>query len=197
MKGVLSTCLANSTIFCLQWKTLAWRMEEASAFDLEKNHSPPSRSSRPKPSIYVARKRSWQRWLWACPWKLPTNAQYLSSWARRPRGLRASVILNLHPMSYPPPILGPKLLRLLEGIWNCEWQSISVEWEGIGNVIKKSYSSPLTTMSMITRTKRQEFPCLTIYAFGSLLRSFVGHVGPAILAWSSLVAIGRLKPSSQ
>jgi hypothetical protein len=46
-------------------------------------------------------------------------------------------------------------------------------------------------------TKGQESPCLIIYALGSLFQSFVGHVGPAVLAWGSLVAFRRLKQSSQ
>ena len=44
----------------------AWWIEGASAFDLEKKHSPPSRSSRPIPLTYVARNLSWHKQLWAC-----------------------------------------------------------------------------------------------------------------------------------
>ena len=87
-----------------------WQIEEARAFDLEKKHLLPSRSSRPMLFTYMARKWSCHKWLCACPWKLSTKALKLRSLAQCPRGLQLRVMMNLQPISYPPPMLHPKAL---------------------------------------------------------------------------------------
>lgn len=72
--SMLSMCLRNSTMFCLQWKILACLIAPASALDLVKNLLHPSKSSKPIPLTYVVRWVSWHRQLWACPWNKPTSA---------------------------------------------------------------------------------------------------------------------------
>jgi hypothetical protein len=87
---------------------LAYRVDLARAFDFEKNLSQPSRSSNPIPGTYVARKESWQRRLWAWPWKDPTKHLKEFVWAFFPRGLLLMVFPKLQPISYPPLMFGPK-----------------------------------------------------------------------------------------
>lgn len=92
---------------------LAYRVELARAFDLEKNRSHVSRSSRPNPLTYVARYESWHSRLCAWPWKAPTKHLWFFSLAEGPSELLPRVVPNLHPTSYPAPRFGPKASKRL------------------------------------------------------------------------------------